>query len=113
MCIRDRHYIEDMLTAATRIGAYTTGMSLADFEASALTIDATLHNFVVMGEAAARVPQPIRDRAVDVPWGRIRGMRNVLVHGYAKVNLAIVWETIVDDLPGLQIALQAILDREP
>lgn len=62
-----------------------------------------------IGESAARVSGATRARWPDLPWQRIRGMRNVLYHTYGVVDLAILAATVTDDLPDLIKRLEAIL----
>lgn len=48
----------------------------------------------------------------EIPWREIVGMRNVVVHDYADVDLALVWKTVHEDLPGLVARLAAILEGD-
>ena len=66
-----RFYIDDMLEFAQKVLDYTEGYDQAEFERSRLHYDATLRNLELIGEAAMRVPQHVRDFAVDVPWRQI------------------------------------------
>lgn len=63
----------------------------------------------VIGEAATRVPQEDRAKYPAVPWEQIIGLRNRLIHGYDAVDLDILWQIIVHDLPPLVAALEAIV----
>ena len=45
----------------------------------------------------------------DVPWTKVIGMRNVLVHGYFEIDADIVWETTTRDLPALKAAIERLL----
>lgn len=75
-----------------------------------------LRHLQILGEAAAGLPQDVRDLAPDVPWPSIVGMRNVLVHGYFDIDADIVWEAARRDVPALRSALLRLLqeldDRE-
>jgi len=66
----------------------------------------------IVGEAAARVPDPIRDRYPDVPWRDIADFRNRLIHGYDVVDFDRLWRIIEDELPPLIDALQRIVESE-
>ncbi len=63
----------------------------------------------IIGEAAARVETESREKYPSVPWPQIVGMRNRLVHGYDAVDLDVLWDTIIDDLPPLIAELEKIL----
>jgi uncharacterized protein with HEPN domain len=63
----------------------------------------------VIGEAAWRVSETTRNRHAEIPWRDIVGMRNRLIHGYDAVDLNLLWDTLVVDLPPLIEALERIL----
>jgi len=75
------------------------------------TVDAVLRNFEVIGEAAKNVPEEIRQEYSDVPWSEMTGMRDKLIHGYATVELRIVWTTIQEELPTLGPRIESIRDE--
>jgi uncharacterized protein with HEPN domain len=60
---------------------------------------ALLHGVQTIGEAAAGVSEMGRNRYASVPWTKIISMRNRLVHGYDRVDLNILWETVQTHLP--------------
>jgi uncharacterized protein with HEPN domain len=63
----------------------------------------------IVGEAANRVPQGARAMYPDIPWPQIVALRNRLIHGYDAVDLDILWQIVVQDLPPLVEALEGIL----
>jgi uncharacterized protein with HEPN domain len=75
----DRLYLVQMLERADRIFDYTEN-GREEFLYDPKTQDAVLRSFEVMGEAAKRVPQAIRDQAPEIPWRRLAGFRDVLIH---------------------------------
>lgn len=82
------------------------------------TQDAVIRNFEIIGEAARNIERRYPDytaRHTNVPWAVTYEMRNVLAHGYFKVDLEVVWKTIATDLPELEnqiLALQADLSAQ-
>ena len=104
--------IEDILEAIARIQRYTAALAQASFETDDLLVDAVVRNFIVIGEAARNVPPEIEARYPQIPWSKMRGMRNVVVHVYFAVDTGIVWQTIQDDIPPLVPALQTLLEQE-
>jgi uncharacterized protein with HEPN domain len=66
----------------------------------------------IIGEAAARVGTESREKYPSIPWLQIVGMRNRLIHGYDAVDLNVLWDTIIDDLPPLIDELEKILPSE-
>jgi len=64
----------------------------------------------IVGEAAARVSAEGQKKYSSIPWPLIVGMRNRLIHGYDQVDLDVVWDTIVYDLPPLITELEKVLE---
>ncbi len=104
--------IEDILEAIHKIQRYKSGLSFEEFCSDDQVVDAVVRNLEVIGEAARHIPQEIESRHPDVPWGEMRGMRNVLVHEYFGVNLNILWHTVVHNLPPVIENLEKILASE-
>jgi uncharacterized protein with HEPN domain len=102
--------LEDIIESIQKIKSYTNGMSSKEFFEDDKTLDAVIRNFEIIGEAANRMPEEIRDNFNDVNWHRIRGFRNRIVHDYMGIDYEIVWEIIVNDLEELQQQIQHIID---
>ena len=93
--------IRDILEAATEIRSFTAGISYEQFVNDLKTVKAVIADFAVIGEAAGRIPDEVAAAHPQVPWQRMRAMRNKLVHIYFNVDTTLVWETIENDLPPL------------
>jgi uncharacterized protein with HEPN domain len=94
-------YFDDILEAIEKIERFTSDMRYEESIEDPKTVDAVLRNFEVIGEAAKNVPEDTRQEYDDVPWSEMAGMRDKLIHGYATVELQIVWTTIEEELPTL------------
>ena len=70
---------------------------------------ALTHLVELIGEAASQVPQEVREQYPNIPWPKVVGMRNRLIHGYDFVDYAILWDTLTDDLPPLITELERII----
>ena len=101
--------IEDILQSIHRVMRYTEGMDEASFAEDGRTVDAVLRNMTVIGEAARAVPFEVEERYPNVPWGKMRGFRNVVVHEYFGVSMPILWRTVRVNLPPLIPDLERIL----
>ena len=104
-----RVYLEDILDAARKAGEFSAGLSFEDFEADEKTVYAVVRALEIVGEASKQLPPGIRERAPDVPWRSMTGMRDKLIHAYSGIDLKVVWRTIHDELPGAVAEIQALL----
>ena len=95
-------YIDDIRDSIEAIKNYTAGLTKEDFFNSTEKQDAVYRRFEVIGEAANRVPDEFRNQYPQIPWNKIIGMRNVLIHEYDSIDLDRVWETIQKDIPELE-----------
>ena len=102
---------EDILEAIAKIERYTAGMTFESFKADTKTADAVIRNLEVIGEAARNIPDEVCQRFPEIPWDKMRGIRNILAHEYFGVSLPIIWQTIKADLPPLVPLLRDILAR--
>jgi uncharacterized protein with HEPN domain len=103
-----RFYVADMIGFSEKVLAYTVGMDETRFVASGLNYDATLHNLILLGEAAAHLPDHVRDFAADIAWRQIVGTRNRLIHGYLGVKDEVIWDIVQNEIPHLLEQLQAL-----
>ena len=104
-------YLDDILNAAEKIEQFTEGMSYEGFAEDPKTVDAVLRNFEVIGEAAKNVPGAVRQEYSNVPWSEMAGMRDKLIHGYATVELRIVWSTVREEIPALIPQVESVRDE--
>ncbi len=85
-------------------------MTYEDFENDERTVDAVLRNLEIIGEAPGNTPSELRDKSSDIPWRRIVGLRNVVIHQYFGVDIENTWEVITNDLPDLKEKVKSILE---
>ena len=103
--VRLRH----MLDHAREAVAALKDRPRADLDDDRLLELALLKLVEIIGEAASRVSDAKRAECPGIPWPQVVGMRNKLVHGYDEVELAVLWDTVKDDLPPLIAELEKVL----
>ena len=76
-------------------------MDFAEFSSDLKTISACVFALSQIGELAARLDTAFVDKTSHIPWRKIKGMRNKIVHDYEGIQLNIVWDVLTDFLPEL------------
>ena len=106
-----RRRLQDILEMSAEIKTFTTGMSFAEFEGDPKTVKAVLYNLAVIGEVAGMLLPEIESLYPEIPWVDIRGIRNLIIHEYFRVNLNIIWQTVQTDLPPLVHQIEELVER--
>lgn len=104
--------IEDILAAIETIKTYTNDLTSDSFAGDRRTIDAVMHNIMIIGESARNMPDQIVSRYPEIPWDKMRAIRNLVVHLYFGIRTDILWQTVKDDLPPLTPILKKVLENE-
>ena len=108
----DTLYIHHMMDTARKIAQRAQGLSQDQFDAQEDLRDAIVHRIQVIGEAASKVSQMLREEHPEVEWQRIIGMRNRIVHDYMNVDYDIVWQVATHSVQKLIVALEPLLTKE-
>jgi uncharacterized protein with HEPN domain len=103
----DRSRLEDMLEAIERVEKYAARGRDA-FEGDLVQVW-IVHHIQIIGEAARKLSEALRQSHPEVPWAQIIAMRNILVHDYFGLDLEEVWAAVQRDLPALKSQIGAIL----
>ena len=106
-------YIKYILESIMLIQEYTRQVSKQQFLKRTYLQDAVIRRLEIIGEAVKSLPPDFKDRHNDIPWQKIAGMRDVLIHEYFGVDLNLTWEVIKEDLPLLKGKLEEVLRHAP
>ena len=101
-------YLNDILENISDIKEFTSGMTRESYSSDKKTVKAVVRSLEVIGEAANKIPQNIRDSYPEIPWMEIIAMRNRLIHEYFGIDLDIIWQTIKEDLEPLDRIVRVI-----
>jgi uncharacterized protein with HEPN domain len=104
----DKLYLVHIQECIKRIESFVGG-GQKEFLASELIQDAVIRNLEIIGEATKQISDGLKSKYSDVPWRRIAGLRDVLIHDYMGVDRGEVWGHLENHLPTLKTSIQKIL----
>ena len=106
---RDKAWVHDIVASMRLAIAYLQGRSFDQFSVDSECVDAVVRRLEVIGEAAKHLSAPLREKHPEIPWQKMAGMRDRLIHGYDDVNLEDVYKVVNQMIPVMLPQLEAIL----
>jgi len=103
----DSLLLEDILESIANIHDYTKRMTYEEFVENKLVTDAVVRNLEIIGEAAGKLSLEAVNAMPNIPWQKIRGMRNRLIHAYFNVSKQVIWHVIEKELNPLIEAISS------
>ncbi len=104
----DSELLNDIIDSIEKIESYCLDIRYSDFLKDNKTQDAVIRNIEIIGEAAGRISDDFKSKNDNIPWIKIKGTRNRLIHDYSGINLDILWNIVKDDLPNLYLLIKNI-----
>jgi uncharacterized protein with HEPN domain len=98
----------DILEAIERIEKYASQGREA-FSQDELIQVWIVHHLQIIGEAAQSLDSKLKEAFPEIPWAKVIGMRNILVHQYFGIDTEIVWAVVQDELSTLKDRVKAML----
>ncbi|MCZ7356212.1 MAG: DUF86 domain-containing protein [Candidatus Methanoperedens sp.] len=102
-------FLSDILESIRRIETYTSGLTFEDFEKNTIVSDAVVRNLEIIAEAIKNIPPEITEKYTQIPWKKVIGFRNIVIHAYFTVDLKNVWYIVKEQLPELKILIEKII----
>lgn len=104
-------FLLDILDCISAIDTFLVEYDFETFSKDRKTVDAVVRNIEVIGEAANNLTVEFRSDNPQIAWRKMIDTRNRIVHGYASVDLEIIWNIAQSDLDQLQIEIETVLER--
>ena len=102
-------YIEDIIGAMNDAFSFVKDMEYDVFLRDKKTIYAVNRALEIIGEATKNIPASVKNRYPQIPWKKMAGMRDKVIHEYFGVDLKRVWSTVKKDIPDLKPLFEKIL----
>lgn len=101
-------FIEDIVDSIELVEKYIGDTSKEKLENNQKLKDSIVRRLEIIGEAVKNIPDDFREKYPEVPWKKIAGFRDIIIHTYFDIDSDILWDIIKKDLPDLKQNIQKI-----
>jgi len=102
-------YLQDIIKAIDEIRDFIRGQNSESFETDRKTINAVVRSLEVIGEAAKKIPFSLKRKNPAIPWKKMAGMRDKLIHEYFGIDVGMVWKVAKEDIPKLKPMISKVV----
>jgi uncharacterized protein with HEPN domain len=106
----ERVFLQDIVDSIEKLEHYTLMVAESEFYSDSEKQDAIIRRIEIIGEASANLSKQLREKFADVPWRDMVGMRNIMIHNYFGITLAMLWRVATSDLPKPKDRIKQIRD---
>lgn len=96
--MKNQMIIQKIINYINAILKYTDNVTYSDFRKNSMMVEACVFNLSQIGELVNKLDKDYLENHTDVPWFKMKGLRNRIVHDYEGVNLNLIWEIIDADI---------------
>ena len=106
----NRYYIKKIVTDLAVILEHTESLTQDELEDNEILVDSVMFRLIQISENSDKLTDDFKTYFASIPWRAMKGMRNRIVHEYGNVDLAVVYDTVKNDIPELLRELKGILE---
>lgn len=104
-------FLAHILQSIDLIEGYSQAKTMEEFIESPQLQDAIIRRIEIIGEAVKNLPEDFKKDHPEIEWQKIAGMRDVLIHQYFGVDLALTWDVVHSDIPDMMLKISRIIER--
>ena len=109
--IGDRERLGHILDAIAEVESYIVGFDFELFQQDSKTHYATIKQLEIIGEAANNISETTKEIDLSIEWRKIIGLRHILVHEYFGIQVEVVWQIVMNDMPMMKRKTLAIYEN--
>lgn len=104
-------FIEHISESIKDINTFIFKISKKEFSENKEKLNAVVRSLEIIGEAVKNLPISFREKYQEIPWKKISGLRDIIIHQYSDIDLDVVWDTIQKDIPVLEKQIKKIKEK--
>ncbi|MCI0530332.1 MAG: DUF86 domain-containing protein [candidate division Zixibacteria bacterium] len=104
-----RIFLSHIAESIRIIEEYTAGLTQEEFNKSSQVQDAVIRRLEIIGEAAKSIADDFKTQHSEIPWKKVAGMRDVLIHKYFSIDLNLLWNIVEKELKTLRNQVDNLL----
>jgi len=103
--------LQELVVAIAKIELYSQDFNSADdFFHDQKSFDATMMQFVVIGEIISRLDEAYKSEHTEIPWKKIKNFRNIIAHDYFGIDPEEIWDIINNKVLPLKKEIHRLID---
>lgn len=106
---RDLSYLTDIIQSAKQIQAFIKDVDKTQFNNSSLIQSAVIRQIEIIGEVTKRLSENFKSKHPEIPWKKIAGMRDILIHAYDHIDIDEVWNAVETAIPALVKQIEPLI----